>query len=44
MVMVLFGGMYHPNPPYSAASMREVKCTRLGYKTWLSKLHILDSH
>jgi hypothetical protein len=34
--------MCHPDPQYSAASVREVKCTRLGYRTRLSWLHTLD--
>jgi hypothetical protein len=42
MVMVLFGGMCYPDPPYTAASVREVRCTRLGYRTRLSRLHTLD--
>jgi hypothetical protein len=42
MVMVLFGGMCCPDPPYTAANVREVRCTRLGYRTRLSRLHTLD--
>jgi hypothetical protein len=34
--------MCHPDPQYSAASMREAKCTYLGYRTRLSRLHTLD--
>jgi hypothetical protein len=34
--------MCHPDPQYLASSVREVKCTRLGYKTRLSRLHTLD--
>jgi hypothetical protein len=40
--MALFKGMCGPDPQYSAASVREVKCTRLGYETRLSRLHTLD--
>jgi hypothetical protein len=32
MVMTLFRGMCHTDPQYSAASVREAKCTRLGYE------------
>jgi hypothetical protein len=42
MVMVLLRGMCHPDPQYLAASVREVKCTRLVYRTRLSRLHTLD--
>jgi hypothetical protein len=42
MVMVLFGGMCCPDPHYIAVSIREVKCTCLGYGTRLSRLHTLD--
>jgi hypothetical protein len=42
MVMVLSGGMCHPDPQYSVASVREAKYTRLGYGTRLSRLHTLD--
>jgi hypothetical protein len=42
MVMVLLRGMHHPDPQYLAASVREAKCTRLGYRTRLSRLHTLD--
>jgi hypothetical protein len=41
-MVVLFGGMCCPDPPYTAASVREVRCTRLGYRTRLSRLHTLD--
>jgi hypothetical protein len=40
--MVMFEGVCHLNPQYSAASVREAKCTRLGYRTRLSKMHTLD--
>jgi hypothetical protein len=43
MIMVLFRGMCHPNPQYSAANIREAKCTRLGYGIRLSRLHTLNS-
>jgi hypothetical protein len=42
MVMVLLWGMRRPDPQYLATSVREVKCTRLGYGTRLSRLHTLD--
>jgi hypothetical protein len=42
MVMVLFGGMCSLDPQYSAAIVREEKCTRLRYGTRLSRLHTLD--
>jgi hypothetical protein len=42
MVMVLLRGKRHPDPQYLAANIREVKCTCLGYRTWLSRLHTLD--
>jgi hypothetical protein len=42
MVMALFRGMCRPDPQYSAASVREEKCTCLGYETRLSRLHTLD--
>jgi hypothetical protein len=42
MVMVLFRGMCHSDPQYSAVCVREAKYTRLGYKTRLSRLHTLD--
>jgi hypothetical protein len=42
MVMVLLRGMHHPDPQYLTVSVREVKCTRLGYGTRLSRLHTPD--
>jgi hypothetical protein len=39
MVMILLRGMRHSGPQYLAASVREAKCTRLGYR---SRLHTLD--
>jgi hypothetical protein len=42
MVMALFRGMCRPDPQYSAANVREEKCTCLGYETRLSRLHTLD--
>jgi hypothetical protein len=42
MVMVLFGGMRRSDTQYSAASVREGKCTCLGYRARLSLLHTLD--
>jgi hypothetical protein len=42
MVMVLFKGMCRPDTQYSAVSIREAKYTCLGYRTNLSRLHILD--
>jgi hypothetical protein len=42
MVMVLFRGICHPDLQYLAISIRETKCTRLGYKTRLSRLHSMD--
>jgi hypothetical protein len=42
MVMVLLRGMRRPDPYYLVASVREAKCTCLGYETRLSKLHTLD--
>jgi hypothetical protein len=38
----LVQGMRHPEPQYSAVSVREAKYTRLGYRTRLSMLHTLD--
>jgi hypothetical protein len=32
----------HPDPQYLATSVREAKCTHLGYGTRLSRLHTLD--
>jgi hypothetical protein len=43
MVMVLLRGMRRPDPQYLAVNVREAKCTRLGYRTRLSRLHTLDS-
>jgi hypothetical protein len=40
--MVLFGGMCCLDPQYSAAIVREAKCTRLRHGTMLSRLHTLD--
>jgi hypothetical protein len=42
MVMAVFRGMSRLDPLYSAASIRETKYTRLGYKIRLSRLHTLD--
>jgi hypothetical protein len=42
MVMALFRGLCRPDPQYSAANVREEKCTCLGYETRLSRLHTLD--
>jgi hypothetical protein len=42
--MVLLRGMHHPDSQYLAVSVREVKCTRLGYETRLSRLHSLEPH
>jgi hypothetical protein len=42
MVMILLRGMRRPDPQYLAASVREAKCTCLGYGTRLSRLHTLD--
>jgi hypothetical protein len=42
MVMVLLRGMHRLDPQYLAASIREAKCTRLGYGIRLSRLHTLD--
>jgi hypothetical protein len=42
MVMVLLRGMRRPDPQYLAASVREAKCTCLGYGTRLGRLHTLD--
>jgi hypothetical protein len=42
MVMVLLRGMRRTDPQYLAASVREVKCTRLRYGIRLSRLHTLD--
>jgi hypothetical protein len=42
MVVILFRGMHRLGHQYLAISVREVRCTRLGYGTRLSKLHTLD--
>jgi hypothetical protein len=42
MVMLLLRGMRRPDPQYLASSIREAKCTHLGYGTRLSRLHTLD--
>jgi hypothetical protein len=42
MVMDLLRVVRHPDPWYLAGSVRETKCTRLGYGTRLSRLHTLD--
>jgi hypothetical protein len=42
MVMALFRGMCRLDPQYSVASVREAKCTHLGYGAKLSRLHTLD--
>jgi hypothetical protein len=42
MVMVLIRGIHRPDPQYLAVSVREAKCTRIGYGTRLSRLHTLD--
>jgi hypothetical protein len=42
MIMSLFRGMHHSDPQYSDVSVREIKYTRLGYRTRLSRLHTLD--
>jgi hypothetical protein len=42
MLMVLLRGMRHPDPQYLASSVKEKKCTRLGYGTRLSWLDTLD--
>jgi hypothetical protein len=44
MVMDLLRGMHRFDPQYLAASVREVKCAHLGYKTRLSRLRTLDPH
>jgi hypothetical protein len=36
--------MFCSDPQYSATSVREAKCTRLGYRTRLNNLHNLDPH
>jgi hypothetical protein len=40
--MALFRDMCHADPQYSVVSIREANCTRLGYRTRLSRLHTLD--
>jgi hypothetical protein len=40
--MVLLRGMRHLDPQYLASSIKEKKCTRLGYGTRLSRLDTLD--
>jgi hypothetical protein len=42
MVMFLLKDACRSDPQYLAASVRDVKCTRLGYRTRLSRLHTLD--
>jgi hypothetical protein len=42
MFVALFKGMCRLSPQYLAASVREAKCTRLGYRTKLSRLYTLD--
>jgi hypothetical protein len=42
MVMVLIRGIHRPDPQYLVVSVREAKCTRIGYGTRLSRLHTLD--
>jgi hypothetical protein len=42
MVIPLVRGAHRPGPQYVAASIREAKCTRLGYMTRLSRLHTTD--
>jgi hypothetical protein len=42
MVMNLLRITHRPNPQYLAGSVREIKCTCLGYRTKLSSLHTLD--
>jgi hypothetical protein len=42
MVMDLLRVMRHLYPRYLASSVREVKCTHLGYGTRLSRLHTPD--
>jgi hypothetical protein len=42
MVMVLLRGICHPDPQYLAVSVREAKCTRLGYETRQSWPYTLD--
>jgi hypothetical protein len=42
MVMDPLKVVRHPDPQYLADCVREVKCTRLGYRTKLNRLHTLD--
>jgi hypothetical protein len=42
MVMALFRGMCRLDPYHLAVSVRETKCTCLGYGTRLSRLHTLE--
>jgi hypothetical protein len=42
MVTVLLRGMCRPDPQYLTVSVREAKCTCLGYETRLIRLHTLD--
>jgi hypothetical protein len=42
MVIILLKGMRRPDLHYLATSIREAKCTHLGYETRLSRLHTLD--
>jgi hypothetical protein len=44
MVMALFRGMFRPDPQYSVISVREIKYTRLEYRTRLNRLHTLYPH
>jgi hypothetical protein len=39
MVMVLLRGMRYSDPQYLAVSVKEAKCTHIGYGTRLSRLH-----
>jgi hypothetical protein len=42
MVMVMFKGVCCSDLQYSTTSIREAKCTCLGYGIRLSRLHTLD--
>jgi hypothetical protein len=42
MIMVLLRSMRRQDPQYLVVSVREAKCTHLGYETRLSRLHTLD--
>jgi hypothetical protein len=42
MVIALFRGMCHSGPVLSCDSVREAKCTCLGYETRLNRLYTLD--